>query len=245
MAEPRITVAPPARSPRKGGLLSVAEVREGVTGLAASTNVQFMSEPCDIQFNDAGFCYSTIAGTDKTFAGVDPGVGVVPNFALYYGVECWISDDMDFDRRANAALDASEGRAIETKFNTWLLTATSTTATTLVEAIALADQRGDADYIGQYLLHLNRGDAVRAYALGAIDADRDGNLWTPNGTPVVTSSSYTAGSVYLSGAVTVLRSAVTSVRTEALADNLAQALAERVYAIIVDCDFAHQIDFTA
>lgn len=245
MAEPRITVAPPARKPRIGGLLNVAEFRDNVPFLAASANVQYVAEPCNLAYDEAGFCYNEAVVTDKAFDEIASSVGVVPNWGLYAGVGCWISNDMDFDRRAQETLAASELRGVEYKLGTWLdAHPGKPTLTSWVEGIAHADGDADDNYIGQPIILLNRADAVRAKAEDAIDGDRDGNLWTPNGTPVVASAGFTEGFVYVTGGITLLRSAVITSRSEALADNLAQAIAERAYGIIVDCDYRAVYEIT-
>src|SRR5690349_2982576 len=122
MADPRVTINPPRRRPRKGGLFDVADVRSE-SRLGASVGVQYVPEPCDLAYNEVGFCYSTATGdATKTFGGLDQVVGTIPNFGIGYGVECWVGPDSesDFLRRARLGLEATEERAVEAALFTWL-----------------------------------------------------------------------------------------------------------------------------
>lgn len=248
MADPLITVEPPQRLPRKGGLLSIAEVRPA-SRLAAANGVQYIPDPCELRYDAAGFCYveTPVVGT-KNFTSILNSTGVIPNFGLHYGVSCWLNDEDDFTERARAGLEASEGRGIETLFWAWVNGATALTAVTtgIRDAIAALEQAADDLYIGQPVIHINRADAVRAAAAGAISPNPvdDGRLWTANGTPVVASAKYPAGTIGVTGGVTVFRSDIVDTRTAALEDNTAYALAERVYGIAVDCDFRRKVAFT-
>lgn len=247
MADPMITVEPPQRLPRKGGLLSIAEVRPA-SRLASANGVQYVPDPCELRYDAAGFCYvETPVTADKNFTSILNSTGVIPNFGLHYGVSCWINDEDDFAERARAGLDFSESRGLESILWAWINGATALTAATgIVAAIAALEQSADDLYIGQPIIHINRGDAVRAAAAGALSPNPvdDGKLWTANGTPVVASAKYPAGTLGITGGITVFRSDIVDTRTEALEDNTAYALAERVYGIAVDCDFRRKVTFT-
>lgn len=250
MADPIITVEPPRRSPRLGGLLTVAEVREE-SHLAASNAAQYIAEPCGVTFGDTGFCYGDLApdeDTNKTYdGGIDTGHSVVKNWASYYGVSCFLNSDSDVEQRAVRAFDQAEDRLVETKFGAWLNLAAPIVAiptATVMDAIGAAEDYADKNYIAQPVIHLSRYNSVVAGANEAIFGDGAGNLWTINGTPVVASSSY-GNDVWVTGAVTVLRSPTITTKTETLEKNTEGAIAERVYGILVDCDFVGRFDFTA
>lgn len=250
MAAPTITVAPPRRDPRLGGLLTVAEVRDEAR-LAASFGVQYVAEPCNFEFNETGFCYGDVLpdpDEDKAanYQGIESTEGIGPNFASYYGVQCFINDDSDVERRAREAYELAEGRHVEAKFAEWLNAATPIVATpaNVTAAIAAADDYADKNYIARPIIHLSRLQAVLAVAAQGLFSDQQGNLWTANGTPAVASGAY-GNDVWVTGAVTVLRSPMIVTRAHTLEVNTEEAVAERVFGIIVDCDFVGRLDFTA
>lgn len=247
MAEPIITVEPPRRDARRGGLLSVAEVRE-TARLAASNRAQYVAEPCGFTFGDAGFCYGDLtpeAAADKTYTGVDNNESVVDNFAAFYGVECWIDPDSDLEERARSAFDLAESRHVEQKFAAWLNAAAVTSSVAgIIDAIAAAEEWSDDNYIARPILHMNRDAATRAIAADLLISDGDGNLKTHLGTPVVASGRY-GTDVWATGATVVLRSPLVVHEAQTLELNTEASLAERIYGIIVDCDYVARFDFTA
>ena len=82
---------------------------------------------------------------------------------------------------------------------------------------------------------LNRGDAVSAAAQYAIFPDREGNLVTANGTPVVASGEFLRNQVWVSGQAYLFQSEITVSRAILPTTNREMAIAERVYAIGFDC----------
>lgn len=246
MAEPIITVEPPRRDARLGGLLSVAEVRD-TPRLAASNRAQYVSEPCGFTFGDAGFCYGDLtpeAAATKTYSGIDANESVVDNFAAFYGVECWINAESDLEERARSAFDLAESRHVEAKFAVWLNAAVVTSSVAgIIDAIGAAEEWADDNYIARPILHMNRDAATRAIAEGVVVGE-SGNLRTLLGTPVVASGRY-GNDVWVTGATVVLRSTLVVHEAQTLELNTEAALAERVYGIIVDCDFVARFDFTA
>lgn len=247
MAEPIITVEPPRRSPRLGGLLTVAEVRD-VARLGASNRAQYVADPCNFTFNDAGFCYGDITpdeAADKTYQSVATGDSVVNNFASYYGVQCFINDEGDLDVRARQAFDLAEGRLVESKFAVWLNAAVVTaTVAGIIDAVAAADEWADDNYIAQPVLHMSRDTATRAVAADVLIADGAGGFVSPHGTPVDASGRY-GNDVWITGGVTVLRSPLVVTEAQTLEKNTEAAIAERLFGIIVDCDFVARFDWTA
>jgi hypothetical protein len=208
MADPLITIEPPRRSPRTGGLLSVAEVRD-VARLAAANGVQYVADPCLFDFGDAGFCYGDLLpgdADDKVYTGIGTGASIINNFAAYYGVECFINDDGDLADRARSAFDLAESRNVEEKFAVWLNARTVDVGVAgIIDAIAGADEHADDNYIARPILHMSRDTATRAYAADALIRLEDGTLITPHGTPVDASGRY-GNDVWVTGAVLVLRS---------------------------------------
>jgi hypothetical protein len=175
---------------------------------------------------------------EKTRQGIETLAAAVGAFGGYYGVECW-RDGADYDAAARAGLEAGEDRLIEAALNTYLTgLASSGAPADFVEAIATAEENADDTYIGAPIILMNRGDAVRAAAALALSYDREGNLWTPNGTPVAASGRITAGNVSIIGALTIEHTGIYVNGAPILVNNKEFAIAERVYAALVDCNFA-------
>jgi hypothetical protein len=242
MATPAERVAPPRRTPRKGGLKSVADFRPN-DRLGRAGTLQYDAEVCSPVVGTVQLCYGPdVDAQDKTGDGFLNGAPALPPFGGYVGVECFIHPGNDYEGRARSALELAEGLYLEEQLWTWLAAATNTAATTLKDAVAAAENYADANYIGQPVLHMNRGDVSEVGVLSANPVN-DGMLWTPNGTPVVASSAYPAGVVAVSGDITVEHSSIVVKPGNDLTHNTTIAIAERVYGILVDCEF--RAKFTA
>lgn len=237
---------PPRRSPRRGGIRSVAEFRDGGNRLALGGVIEYTSPGCGIAVGDVELCYPSPTGTqaEKVRAGIDTLEGVGPVFGAYAGIECWLGGS-DFEADAIRLLDQGVDRAIEAALNTWVQAATPEAAeASLVEAIAVAENEADAEYVGLPTLLLNRGDAQRAFTAGALEGDGTGMLWTASGTPVLASAALEEGSVAITGGITVLEGLRKVFRTERLTLNKEFAIAEQVFGIVVDCDYVAVIPVT-
>lgn len=249
MANPTTLVEPPRRQARRGGLFEVAEVIPGAR-LVLGADPVYNEEPCDVVFNDLGYCFNGAANpADKTYDGVTIGTAAVAPFGLGYGVDCFIGpgNAEDFHRRASSGLTQAEERAVEARLFTWLDAATAIPVADIETAIAAAEAGADADYLGLPVIHMTRGAAVIAASRDLIYGDGAGNLWTVNGTPVVASSSYGAAgvhSVWVSGGVTVLQGEIVATDVVKTDTNRQQALAERGYSILVDCGYRAEYTVT-
>lgn len=239
MADPVLPVDAPTRTPRRGGIRSVAEFRlENRIGLGGVQT--FVSPGCSLVVGSVELCYPSPMGTqdEKTRQGISILDSAVGAFGGYYGVECWL-DGEDFEAVARQGLEDGEDRLVEAGLNTYLQAITSSGApTTFTGAIALAEDNADDNYIGAPILVMNRGDVVRAAAENALWYDNDGNVWTPNGTRVLSSGKITANSVSVIGALTVLHTDVEVGYAPILVENKAFAIAERVYGLLIDCNLA-------
>lgn len=233
----QVPVAAPARQARLGGIRQAATwVTNARIGAAEST--VYVSDGCTFPELAIGLCYQADPPTEeKTGVGLDQFTGVSGPFALYGGVDCFIGPDGDFDERARNILIQGEDRAIEQAVYLWANDVVDVPADDIVDAIAIMEQALDQDYLGRGILFMSRADAVRASAAMAIEYGIDGLPYTVNGTPVVASGWIPPGTVYATGAVTVLRSEVTEIRTIDHTTNHEWAVAEAVYAVLVDCDF--------
>lgn len=250
MADPTITIAPPVRRPRKGGLLDVVwDIRDNVDFLLASAGVQYVSEGCDLGHEEITFCYADNAAVDeKTGQGIDTFTSFVPNFGFYKGVQCWLAEgsDEDYERRAREALEWTESRALEAKLAVAFAALTpEPLPVTAAAAVALLDKRADVEYPGLPVLHIDRAvvDALVANDV-LISEGESGRIWTPNGTPVVSSGMYDPALIVLTGAITVLRSQIGTASGYELTANTNLAIAERGYGIAVDCDYAVAVPIT-
>ncbi len=243
MANPVYPVEAPTRTPRRGGIRSVAEFRTD-NRMALGGTLVYTSPGCSLVVGSVALCYPTQVQAPKTGNGVD-NLESSSVFGGYYGVTCWL-DGEDYDARAREGLAWSEDRRIEAVINAYLLgLASAGSADTITGAIAAAEQHADANYPGEPVILLNRADAVIAFAEGAIDADKEGNLWTPNGTRVVASSAITSGTVSATGALTIYQSEVVVTRVQDLELNTELAIAERAYAFLADCNYAARFSVTA
>jgi hypothetical protein len=247
MAEPTFRGEAPRRRERLGGLFAVADVRDGGMRLINGANLQYDQNGCGTVHEQPFACWGeVVADAEKQRDGVESGTGVVPAFGLYAGVECFAGPhDSEYEPRARGVLEWWESRGVEGKLNGWLGGATDSAASDLVAAIAAADNHADDTYIGLPIIHLNRADAEVAFKEGALRADERGNLTTGHGTPVAASARYTAGVVAVTGDVTVLRSGMEAHRSIRPELNKTMAIAERGYAIAVDCDYRAKFTVTA
>lgn len=227
----------PARLDRRGGIRDFAEFSID-NRLALGVTAQFESLGCDFPVDDVRLCYVNV-GTqaDKTREGIDTLTALVPTFGLYAGIECFLDGGDDFEDRAKAALLGGEDRGLEKRLNTWVQTLSSNAASSLLDAIAKADENADDTYIGGHLILMNRGDAVRAKAQGALDY-QNGKLVTANGTPVLASGQVTVSTVTPIGSLAVHHSDVLTSYSPMVTTNRQMAIAERVYSILVDCNYA-------
>lgn len=248
MATPAVRVAPPRREPRKGGLKSVVGPFRPNNDLGRSGVLQYDADVSTAVVGTVQLCYGPALGAlpEKTGQGFDSGAQVGDVFGGYIGVECFLHPDNDDDARVRRALELGESRFIEERLWVWLNAAANTAATSLLNAISAADEHADDNYLARPVLHMNRGDAVLAAAAGALSPNPvdDGKLWTPNGTPVVASGAYTAGTVAVSGDISVEASEVYVRPGDDLTHNTRLVIAERVYGLLVDADYRAKFTVT-
>lgn len=248
MATPTVRIQAPRRLPRKGGITAVAEVFEDPR-IAAAGALQYDAEACSLAVGEIQLCYGPdVSAADKTGDGLSAGEGIVPVFGGFVGVQCYAgSTEDEYGPRAKAQLEAVQDRLIESVLWGWLTAEAATGAgATLAAAIGAAEEHADANYVGLPVLHLSREDAVLAAAAGAISPNPadNGKLWTPNGTPVVASSSYASGTVAVSGGVSVGHTPTKVIEGQDYAHNQFLAIAERAYGLAVDCDYRAEFTVT-
>lgn len=235
MAAPITYVDAPARGARRGGIFAVAGVVEGVDRLLIAENISWTSEDCDFPVGIPELCWGESADPDgeKTFEGLTTAESSIV-FGAYAGVACWLGGD-DFAARARRKLDNGVHKIVEDHAYTWLAAnaAAAVPAGDIDRAIAFADNYADDNFPGLPVIWMNRGQANLAGK--SLEGDKEGNLWTANGTPVIASASIPADSVFVTGTVTVFRSSVVDAQAIDQTHNTEYAIAEQGYAIGFDC----------
>lgn len=240
MAQVQQVTAPP-RKPRAGGIKDVIGEFITESRLAATTAIVWEDSGCGVNLAEtrAG-CYDSITPiANKVATGVAELDGIGPSFARYAGVECFLGGDAggtSYEEQARARLLAAEDRAVEGVLATWAAAGTAVTGGNIVASIAALEQYADNNYIGQPILLMSRASAVIAHAARALTRE-GGRLISPNGTPVIATGARAATSISVIGGTAVYASPVVSARGMLWKKNTDLAIAERLYAIGVDCDF--------
>jgi hypothetical protein len=245
MAGPDIPIEPPVRVKRQGGIEDVATFRSN-DRLGNAETIVFQSDGCDFPQISEHLCYTGDADpAAKVFSGIAIDGAIGAPFPLYAGVKCVEGPDPDHDVRAERTLEAGQGRALENELETWAAGGVALTAgATIVPAIAHVEQAIDSQYVGQGVILMSRFNATIAAAAGALE-EKDGMLRTKLGTPVIASGSVTAGTIYGLGAIVV---EYQEIETREVLDpeyNTRYALAERIFAIAVDCEYRVKSAVTA
>lgn len=230
----------PPRRPQRGGLLAVAEVIEETTGRSAM-GLEFIEDTCLPPSLAPGDCwadYSPVDGTEKT--GSELGGDGGKSFAIYSGVECFMHSDDDFEERAERALLAGQGIAIEEVIFQYLgaTAAAATVATSLIDALAQAESAGGKMPMLP-LIHASR--RVVTLLGDEIQADGEG-MATRQRTPVANGGGYAdvaapsvGASIFVTGPVTIWLGPVVVNRTHDHVNNRTLAIAERTVAFAVEC----------
>jgi hypothetical protein len=243
-----ILVQAPPRTPREGGIKSVASPFITVPRLGLPEG-DLVWEDSTCGFTDETWvdCVRPLDAELKTGAGVTQYEVQVPAFARYKGVSCFIGGDgvgPSFQEQAESALAAGEDRPIEAALWAWAaLAPTPGAAATIAEAIAAAEDYADTNYVGRPILLISREDAELAYTAGALDFV-NGNLVTGNKTPVLASGEIPSGSIAVVGGIAVYVTDVVAKAAAEYEDNIILAVAERKYAIGIDCAFRYVVTVT-
>lgn len=231
MADPTIYVESLERRPRKGGIKTLGPFRT-LPRLGAAKHIEWDQADCGFPVPAPGLCWGFQPDEDeKETRGYDRNQG--PEiFGLYMGVECWLGQG-DYEAEARAVLEGAEHLPVEEKLVSWA----AANATPGGAGLAGLENAADANYPGEPVILMNRGDALRAAADGTVEFDREGNIWTANGTRVVATSAVPAGIAYALGSVTIFATPITAARAVNPTVNREMAIAERIYGIAVDCSF--------
>lgn len=241
-----VTVDAPRVAPALGGLLPVADIVESSDPHVAF-GIQYQSFLCEDGGYTAG-CVDAPAGvpvdSPKEFGGshIVDGVPVV----IYAGIECDLFG-APYATQANDRLAGSEDRLVAAAFyrhaalGAWnagtapVVLPGPITEDNIVAAIGALEQYAGEVYAGQPVLHMNRATAAMAVAARAVFPGLDGSLTTAQGTPVANSAGYPDGVIFITGAVHLWRTPVTTYQAPNLGSNTSVALAERTYVLSTDC----------
>lgn len=237
MAGPNIQVEAPPRADREGGISDVATFRPN-DRLGIADTIIFQSAGCEFPNLYEDLCYNGEDPVDKTFDGIVIDDAIGAPFALYAGIKCVEGPDPDEFERAERQLNDGEDRELEDILEAWATGATAITVAGggVTTALARVEQQLDSAYVGRGVILMSRYDATVAATAGAIERV-GGILQTKQGTPVIASGRVTAATIYGLGAIAI---EVTNIETREVLDpttNSRYALAERIYAIVVDCEF--------
>ena len=231
-----LEVATPA--PTRGGLLSVSTVHD-------MPNNEFMHQigivqgsTCEVPMQAPYDCYSNIPITDadKDAHGIFSSETTV--FSLYFAVDCTLqSDEGEFERRAREGLEAGESTGIEV-IGQDLLNQISTTATAadVTEAIGKAEIWAGNHWGHLPLIHMDRGLATEGIAAHVIVPGLDWSLTTGQGTPIDNGGGFVAqNTIWVTGSASIARGPIKTYRAIDPLHNHEMALAERSYALWIDC----------
>lgn len=243
-----ITLAPV--TPLRGGVVSVANVIDTsgpeLMGAIADTDACATAEEWDEWCTTSPVAAKLFEDADDVIEG-DP-------FVVYTGIACDLQRIDEGNERARARLSLAESRAVDFKVGALL----DTGATDLggpfpvAQAIGAAEAYAATVYGGVPTLLIPRQFIPCVCACGILTANLDGSLTTVSGsmvaplTAAVTEPVTDAGTLYVTGRITLLRSSVTSISVpQQILDggsfSPARALAERVYVPMFDC-FTAKVD---
>lgn len=234
-------VTAPQRQARVGGIKSVVNFTPEPR-LGMQQNFAWEDSGCGFPNDTRAGCYDdVVAAVAKTFDGVEEYGIITPPFAQYVGVSCYIGGDADsatYEQQAKDKLAATEDRKVEEVLGGWAAASTATAdVTDLVGALAAAEDHADQNYVGRPYVLLNRGDAVQLKSKGVLEVAEDGKIRTANGNEVISSGRFPVNTVSAVGAIGVYVGPEVSATAPDLENNLNVALAERVYAVGVDCGY--------
>jgi len=222
------TIDAPTPVRRRGGLLDVADVRNGIRWI--DPNDLFLS------FNCADTSATVICGPDptpsKTFS--SPVMIDGKAFVAYLGVQCKPLGDLQSE--ADRLFDLAESRAVERGFETSVLAdATSVgTASTAIGALATLEQKLAERYLGAGTIHVTPRDATALFG-NQLLVENGGKFYTHLGTKVAIGAGYTIGTMYATGDVVLYAGDRVSASGPNMVDNTMSALAERAYVAYTDC----------
>jgi len=253
-----VRIDAPARAPRKGGLLTVANVQDAPDSHAAF-GVEFQSFAMCGEFGNglwAAPCASSSSDLDlmfddeKQFSG--PQVITGDPFAVYAGVECDLLGS--YGAEARARLESGEEYTVSRAYAATLAPEFADSGNSLgtfapgntVGAIAALEQAAATTYGGLPIIHMAPYLASLAVSQRAAFIDPlTGLLTTGLGTPIAAGAGYPADRMWATGEVHIWRTPVRTYDVPDVRTNTAQTLAERIYVVATDCFIGFLLQGTA
>lgn len=261
MATPLAQVETPTITPAVGGLLAVANVIP-TTDPHFMSGVDYEQVPCGIPAFAPGLCFpDTRIGVDEEEAkqfDSTPGYRTGTPFAIYAGIECYLSERDDFPRLALQAITLGETVAVERAVQLSILNGEDTEVIPGVHsplmAVALLEQYAASRYGGVPTFHLNRFGTTLLIDKGVFKGDSDGRVTTQQGSLVANGAGYTGTGpndtatppapieatdtqfwLYATGQVNIWSGPVIANEATAQETNRARAIAERTYVATAEC----------
>lgn len=220
----------PTPDQRKGDLLDVAEIHEGL-GWISPTGL-FVSWNC-IEAQATEVC-ATDETPAKTFGSPEVVDGV--DFAVYLGGQCK-PVGADVEAEVSRVFDLRESRAVEKRFEALVLapgTPVSGTPVSAAHALALMENALGDWYAGVGTVHMSPLVATLLLQNDLI-VNNGGRFYTKLGTKVVVGTGYSSTFLYGTGDVVLYRSSKILVEAPNTTDNTVNVLAERAYVAVGDC----------
>jgi hypothetical protein len=222
----------PTPAVRPGGLLDVAEVRDGIAWLSPAD--MFVSWNCLDNRVTADPCDAGALHPAKTFD--SPVLVDGSTFVAYLGGACKpVIETASVRENVSRVFDLRESRFVEKQFEAAVLAAgTALTATTAAEALGTMEEALGNGYAGVGVIHM--GPLVATFLLAEqLIYQEGGKFFTHLGTKVAVGTGYGSMKMYGTGEVTLYRGAKQVVDVPDTANNVATVLAERVYVAVADC----------
>lgn len=220
----------PTPAARRGDLLDVADVREGIAWI--DPNDMFVSWNCIEDYT------TDVCGTDQTPPKVPQGPTAVDgvDFAVYLAGRCKpVGYDIASD--VERVFDLRESRAVEKQFETLVLgsgTVVTGTPVSVAHALAMMENALGDLYAGVGTIHVSPLVATLLIADNLL-VEVNGLYYTKLGTKVVVGTGYLSTAMYGTGDVTVFRSTKVNVESPGLDSNTVNVLVERAYVVVADC----------
>jgi hypothetical protein len=225
------TIDAPTPDPRRGTLLDVAEVREGVAWI--DSNDVFVSWNC-IEAKWTEVCGVGDSTPAKTFDG--PTMVDGADFVVYLGGQCKPLG-ADTEAQIDRVFDLRESRAVEKRFETLILgngTAVSGTPVSAAHALAIMENALGDQYAGVGTIHMSPLMATLLLQNQML-VETGGRFTTTIGSKVVVGTGYSSTALYGTGDVVVFRGPKVHVPAPDTANNTVNMLVERAYVVVADC----------
>lgn len=234
-------VTAPTRQPRVGGIKSVIGGFIQEDRLTIEDNLVWEDSGCGFPSDTRAGCYDNVtADAPKEFGDVAQLRTIGPAFTQVAGVQCWLGgdDDATYMKQAADKLEATEDRKIESNLWEWAAQAADPVAAVdLVAALAAVEDAADEQYVGAPLILVSRANAVLLKAAGALEIREGGAIHTANGNRVIASASFGSEGITAVGWPAVYATRTINAQAAKHNENIDAGLAERTYAIGVDCEY--------